>query len=146
MTRPLPQRALDHLRRERLWPTLALGLGFVVLLGNIRYSDDSGMPENIFRFHKIAWRHEADIVVAGDSRAYIGISPAHLARDLPGNPRVLNFGFNAIGYHAQYRQALLDVLDPKADNPRLLLCVSPRSLTRDSISHNDGFSYTLNKA
>ena len=124
-TDPAPARRLPL---GRTGQTLALGLVLVLLAGALRSSDESGMDRDRFWINKIRWQGVADVVIAGDSRSYIGLAPAHLAPYL-GNVRVHNFGFDAVGFYGQYIDAAERVLDPRSPAPRFILCVTPRALT-----------------
>ena len=124
--------------------TLVLGVVLVLLGGKIRYSDDSGIPEMVFRLTKVRWEKEADMVIAGDSRAYMGVSPEHLATDIDPKLRVLNFGFNAQGYNDVYLAALKRTLDPASRQKRLLICITPRTLTPQAMIEH-GYGFALNR-
>jgi hypothetical protein len=133
-------------RRLPLGPTgrtLALGLLLVLLAGALRSVDESGLDRDRFWMSKLQWRAVADVVIAGDSRSYIGVAPAHLAPYL-SQARVCNFGFDAVGFYGRYLDAAERVLDPRSPCPRLILCVTPRSLTPGAEGFN-GFGALANQ-
>ncbi len=143
---------------QATWITLGLGLLMCIAFGKIRYTDDSGMPDEIFRRSKVRWQHEADIVILGDSRAYIGLSPDHMKQAWGRDDlRILNFGFNAQGYHHRYLNftAAVDrtndhgepvqaVMDPASTEKRIIVCLTARSLTPRSMVEN-GFDFAYRK-
>jgi hypothetical protein len=115
--------------------TLALGFCLVLLAGALRSTDESGIDRDRFWINKIRWQGVADVVIAGDSRSYLGVAPAHLAPYL-GNARVYNFGFDAAGFYGRYLDAAERLLDPQSTTPRFILCVTPRSLTPEAEGFN----------
>ncbi len=130
VTAAAPPRRIGRTAR-----TLGLGLLLVAVMGAIRYEDDSGLYEDAFWARKKSWKHRADMVIAGDSRAYIALAPMAMQEDLPGQ-RILNFGFNATGYSAAYLEATRNVLDPESRTRRILFCIAPFGFTgRGALEH-----------
>lgn len=69
-----------------------------------------------------------DMVVVGDSRALMGVSPAAMRADLPGVD-ILNFGYLGAGLTADFVEAAVRKVDPSSDEPTLVVSMTPRSLT-----------------
>jgi hypothetical protein len=89
---------------------------------------------------KAAWQHCADMVLMGDSRAYIGVSPEAMRQALPGRT-ILNFGFSGSGYSQEYLQRARSVL--REDGSRIIvLGITPHSLTSGALNRN-GFIQTM---
>lgn len=71
-----------------------------------------------------------DIVIAGDSRVYRGISPLHIQKGLAGiDLNVLNFGFSSAGFSQNYLELAVSKFHPNSEVKILLLGVTPHSLT-----------------
>jgi hypothetical protein len=112
----------------RIAGTGLLAAVLIVLTVALRRYDDSGMAPDRFWASKSGWTACADVVVAGDSRVYRGVSPAAVSRVLP-DQRILNFAFDGTGYDRAYLAAIERVLDPGSASPAVLLGISPHSLT-----------------
>lgn len=125
----LAMRALVWLHRRRFVLTVMLGLALVVATAAIRQRNETGIPPARFWATKLGWRACADCVVAGDSRVYIGLSPAIISGEL-GGCRVRNFAFNAAGYTPAYLDAIARVLDPASPRRTIVLGLTPHSLTQ----------------
>lgn len=94
----------------------------------------TGLADDEFWARKVAWREVADIVVAGDSRVYRGVSPSVMAESLP-NREIRNFGFSAAGLSATYLDAASRVLKHDVGGT-ILLGVTPACLTEKSRANN----------
>lgn len=71
-----------------------------------------------------------DIVVAGDSRVYRGISPESMKKGINVDKiDVLNFGFSSAGFSEDYLQLAVSKFNPESDFKILVLGVTPHSLT-----------------
>jgi hypothetical protein len=113
--------------------------GFIaVLILCLRNSvkEEIGVLSNMFWAQKRNWHNCADIVIAGDSRIYRGISPNTMQQVLPGY-RINNFGFSSIGLSSTYLTAVENVLDSESRQPVIVLGVSPNSLTEGAVREND---------
>lgn len=86
---------------------------------------------------KVEWKAVANIVLAGDSRVYRGLSPTPFAETLGG--RCVNFGFSSAGYTADYLDAVERVVSEKQGPPLVVLGVTPWSLTPRA-AHANGFT------
>jgi len=112
----------------------------LVLIGATALRRGPSDPDlrNLSRFWsgKMAWRGEADCVIAGDSRAGQGLVPAVLREGL-GDARVLNFAFDSGGYSEEYLAAIDRVLDAESPSPIIVLALTPYSLTPGAIRLNE---------
>lgn len=131
----LPAGMRDRLLRHFLAIRSVCVFGFALLLlsiiGHIRPNDETGMAADFFWVSKAAWRQCAEIVLAGDSRICIGVSPCEMRRFLPG-ARILNYGFLGAGYSKTYLDALEQVLDSTSSQRIIILGITPLSLTNGS--------------
>jgi len=84
---------------------------------------------------KVRWSARADVVVAGDSRVLIGVSPAAMSHHLP-SLRIANFAFGATGFSARYRNATTRVLDPASPRRIIVLGFSALSLSTRGVGDN----------
>ena len=95
---------------------------------------ESGLPADVFWCTKAAWRSCADVVVAGDSTVYRGVSPAAMASILPGM-RIFNYGFAAIGYGREYLEAIEDMLAPDGGAKIIVLGLNPPAIVLECNVH-----------
>ena len=106
--------------------TLAIAAILALLIGCARPLPQMTTPE-VYWARKMMWGDDYDLVLAGDSRTNRGVSPAAMARELPGL-RIVNFSFQSTAFTQEYLEAIERRLDP--DGRRILvLGVSPISLT-----------------
>ncbi len=70
----------------------------------------------------------AEVVLAGDSRIYRGLSPT-IMRETLTDRRILNYAWDSSGFAADYLRAIDAHLDPTSDRRAVVLGVSPWSLT-----------------
>ncbi len=87
----------------------------------------SGLSRDKFWLVKLRADAAYDAVLAGDSRALSDLDPASMSAAL--SSRVLNFGFNVAALSPEYIDAAASKLDPRSPNRRLIIGVTPRSLT-----------------
>ncbi len=111
-----------------LVPTLLLGT-FQVL----RIPGD--LTEDVFWARKVEWGDTFDIVIAGDSRTYRGISPEQLATFFPA-ARIGNFGFSSAALAGPYVERIRSLLSPTSSRPTVVLAVTPYSLTERATLEN----------
>ena len=74
------------------------------------------------------WSADYDVVLAGDSRTYVGVCPSAMAGALPGY-RIANFGFDACGLSTAYLHSLERLLDLGHGPKVVIVGVTPHSLT-----------------
>jgi hypothetical protein len=107
----------------------ALIFWFCVLMINILRSPaaDFSIQEDAFWPRKISWKNRFDLVVAGDSRTLIGISPQAMQSVLPGY-KIGNLGFVALVYSQEYMDYIRMTLHSPVKNDVIVIGFSPRSL------------------
>lgn len=116
------------LRYRVLW-SLALGAAIILPTGLYAPRNETGLPRGEYDAMRYAWRHCADCVIAGDSRARSSLSPAALHEaGIPG--RVLNFAHAGCALTPDYLERVAEVLDPASQNPTIILGITPRAFTR----------------
>ena len=76
-----------------------------------------------------------ELVVAGDSRVFQGVSPAEMAGRLGGRD-ILNFGFASCGWTEEYLDAVRATLKPGPGARVVVLGVTPASLAPRSAMKN----------
>lgn len=135
---------LSRLLRQRMIVALGMAGALILLLAFIRdRSQLNGVDRNALWVMKINWKHCADLVVAGDSRVYHGVSPEAMKEILP-EIQVLNFGFANCAYTERYLRCAESVLDPSSARRIMVLGITPLSLTAGAAVRNE-FLETLNK-
>lgn len=125
-------------RRNITWFVVFLTIWLALGAGPLRPRPmrPSPLSEDMFFIRKLESPPKYDIVIAGDSRAMTGISPAAM-RHAGSGARILNFGFNEAGFGKGYPEAIAGKLDPKSPNKTIIVGVTPRSLTEVALSHNN---------
>ena len=95
-------------RRDRCLWTFALAIPMVGMAGLLItqaggfQKDSSKIPVDVYATIKAHWHpHSLDVVLAGDSRIYRGVSPKAMSETLPGL-RVGNFGFSSVALAEPY--------------------------------------------
>ncbi len=131
----------DRTRRLQMWVILALSAVVVTATVATRPRDVRGVYPDRLWSDKAHWHAVADVVLAGDSRTAIGLSPAEMAAHLEG-VRIRNFGFEAVDFSPQYLKAVEEVLDPASLHKMIVLGVTPLSLT-GSAKVKNGFAANL---
>jgi hypothetical protein len=134
---------VKRILKHRVAVTLVLGAVSLVLTMIYAEHDVTGLPTDVFWENKISWQARADCVLAGDSRVFIGVSPAAMAPELQGR-RIVNYGFSACGYDRAYLSAIARVLDPAGRRPTIILGITPHSLTRRATARSE-FLRRINK-
>ena len=120
--------------------TLALTSILIVLVAMWRASTPSpvsGMPEDQFWAVKYSHTNDADIVLAGCSRVYRGLSPRAIKSVIPG-VRVINFGFSATSYEPNYFRAVDRVLAGNSKRKIIVMGVAPHNF-KHSNAESNGF-------
>lgn len=115
--------------------TIILAIILLITMGSLRPDESSGLFPDQYSALKSRWRHCADIVLAGDSRVLIGLSPAEMSKTFK-NKRIYNYGFDSAWFSEEYLKAVEDVLDPQSSERMIILAITPHSLT----SRRDGKS------
>jgi hypothetical protein len=121
------------LKRQLL--VTAVTFWICVLLVNLitpQVSKNSILKEE-YQSDKIYWKNRFDIVVTGDSRVTIGISPLAMQKVLPGY-EIGNLGFAALIYSQDYLNYVRNTLHSSARNQIIVIGFSPRSLLSEEKS------------
>ena len=82
-----------------------------------------------FWFDKLHWHENTDVLILGDSRSLMGLSPKVMSIDLPGL-RIRNFGFSGVPYTPDYLDAAERAWDRKSGERAALIGVTPQSLRK----------------
>ena len=105
-----------------------LSVIFIFLIGSLRPQPMSSViTKEKFWADKVHSKSKFEVLVAGDSRVYRGISSAVLSEEL-GGLSVLNFGFSSGGLNLEIFRALEQRLEQQ-ENAIVLLGITPFSLT-----------------
>lgn len=116
----------------------ALALALLAILSAALLRPAEPTPRESFWIEKVERPAAYDLVLAGNSRVYRGLSPAEM-RSAGLEARILNFGFSEGAFEARYLAALDDLLDPASARPALVLGVSPSALSPGAAKRN-GFT------
>ncbi|HOW50474.1 MAG TPA: hypothetical protein PLV42_00355 [bacterium] len=118
------------MKKERLLHILPVSAALVLLWGMLVPPDAVYLRETVsdeFWLKKVFDAARYDIVVAGDSRVYRGVSPDDMAAALPGR-RIFNYGFSSGILDGMMIAQAAKKLDP-AGARTLVLAVTPHALT-----------------
>lgn len=140
----MSRRRVVSLIKDPAARSIGLAILITISIGYLRPDGDvTGVPPDVFWATKLDWRGCADVVIAGDSRVYRGISPSEMEQILP-DTTVLNYGFSSMGYSEMYLKAIHDVLDPASARRVIILGINGRSLTQKA-SKDNGFVWHLER-
>ncbi|MFP6582160.1 MAG: hypothetical protein VCD00_06335 [Candidatus Hydrogenedentota bacterium] len=131
-----------NLWRDRSAQTLVLACVFIAILGTLRRNDTSGMEPEAFWAMKSEWNNEADVILLGDSRTLVGVSPDAMEPSFP-DQRILNYAFHAVGYTESYFQEVDSLLKESSTHPAIVLGISPLTLTKSSARDNGFLNYIV---
>jgi len=135
MLKQLVKSPLVKIRESRTRQALLYGLILILVTGlTPRTFRQIGNTAD-FWYTKLNWRQCADVVIAGDSRTYRGLSPHHMALEMP-NRRILNFGFSGTGFSEDYLSAIEQVVDPQSPQQTIVLGITPGALTLAATDKN----------
>jgi len=115
-----------------------LAIVFVVLGAVFRpptFWVTTGLPNDRFWMSKAFHAQRYDIVLAGDSRIFRGISPSQMKTLLPQRS-IFNFGFDHNGYNLSYLDAIDNLIDSSSNYQAVVLGISPQSLTLEAAGNN----------
>ncbi len=130
---------------SRTLKTLVIAGLAILILGFVRpTSPKTGMFDEQFWAHKMGWHERFDVVLAGDSRVYRGVSPEEMTRQLPGY-RIGNYGFSSAGYGKEYLARLPGLLAPESSHKTLVLGITPNDLDERSANEDNGFLSLLKR-
>lgn len=120
---------LSVLIRDRTIRTVIIAALLILSMGMLRPDKPPGMYPNRYWATKIGWQHCADVVLTGDSRTLMSLSPAEMQKELTGG-RIFNYGFGGNWYSPEYLEAVEKVLDPESSSKTIIMGISPNSLTQ----------------
>lgn len=120
----------------------AAGMLLVALLRPVPSAQ--ALPESVF-WAKKATAAPADVVIAGDSRAYRSLSPAEMQPNCPGM-RIFNYGWDSSGFGPAYLDAIDAHLDHGSALPTVILGITPWSLTARSMTQTNFLEYQRKSA
>jgi hypothetical protein len=123
---------------DRTVRTIVFAVVLITVMGSLQPDTNHGLFPDEYWARKGSWGSCADVVLAGDSRVLIGLSPAEMSKIL-GPKRIYNFGFGGGWYSPEYLQAVEDLLDPAGDSKMIILGISPHSLTKRDPETGDFF-------
>lgn len=120
---------LKKLLADRMAKTLFLAVVLMLVMGSLRPEKPKGLYPGLYWAEKAAWEYCCDMVLAGDSRVLMGLSPAEMRKHL-GDINICNFGFGGTWYSEEYIAMIEKLLDPQSSRKSIVLGISPHSLTR----------------
>lgn len=123
------QCVFSTLMSDRTVKTLIVAALLILSMGMLRPDKPAGMYPNQYWATKIGWQHCADMVLTGDSRTLMALSPAEMQKKLTDR-RIFNYGFGGNWYSSEYLEAVEKVLDPQSTRKTIILGISPNSLTQ----------------
>ncbi len=115
-----------HWRQER---TLGAFLVALILLTGHHFLTQHGLTASQYSLMREHWQNNADILIAGDSRAHGALCPTVMQQFLPG--RILNYAFDGLRFNEDYFNALQRVLDENSARPVLLFGVTTQNFLAD---------------
>lgn len=126
---------------KRIFMVSCLAALLILAVGALkwRYGVEHGVDKNMFWSGKIFWNKQFDVVMAGDSRTYRGLSPAIFQQILGAHQRIGNFGFSSCGFGAQYLSQVGNLFDPASHQKKLILGITPGALTVGNATVNNGY-------
>jgi len=120
---------------DRITITIVVSVMLCVTFATRREHNHTGLSSDRFWSTKLGWSKNTDLVACGDSRVLNAVSPSAIESVLPVvNAR--NFGFSGAGYSAEYLEAAGRVVDPKSEQPTVILGITPHSLTPGACLRN----------
>lgn len=122
--------AMINMLCDRTFLTLLLSTILVACMGALRPDKTRvGMYPKEYWAKKIGWKHCANVILTGDSRTLMALSPTKIKKIL-NYDKIYNYGFGGNWYSVEYLQAVEDLLRPKEVNKVIIMGISPHSLTQ----------------
>jgi hypothetical protein len=119
---------LRRVWRDRTFRAVALAFLFVIAMGSLRPDKSVGMYPKQYWATKITWKHCADVVVTGDSRVLMALSPAVMLEKFP-DKRVSNYAFGGNWYSIEYLEAAEEVLIPESKEKIIIMGITPNAIS-----------------
>jgi len=129
------KKLLKILFEDRTFRSLLLAVLMIAVMGSLRPEKAPGLYPKQYWAMKMQWHHCADMVLLGDSRTFMGLSPTEMQKKLT-DYRVYNYAFPGNGYSEDYLKSAYDVLDPKSKAKSIVLGISPHSLIEKALEQN----------
>jgi len=124
--------------KDKTFITLLLSIVLILCIGALRPEKQTKLYPKQYWVLKSQWTKCADMVFAGDSRVYAGISPEHINTTV-ANQRIFNFGYSANGYSKKYLAAIDNLIAPESISKTIVLGIAPHTLTEETLTVN-GFT------
>jgi len=124
---------------DRTFTIPLVALAIVIAVGILRPSGEhinSGLDPDEFWIRKAFTEDKYDLILAGDSRVYRGLSPKVMNETFT-RLKIFNYGFSGNGYNRQYLDAISKIIDSNSSMPAIILGITPMSLTEGSSKRND---------
>lgn len=115
------------LSRKIITAGIAFWLSVIVIVLIRPKNSEYGIESDEFWARKILWKNCFNIVLAGDSRILLGVSPEMMEKNLK-DLKVGNFAFVALSYSDEYLEAVESKLLNKGEPRIIVLGISPRPL------------------
>jgi len=103
----------------------------IAIMGSSRPDRSHGLYPSEYWARKAQWEQCADVVLAGDSRTLIGLSPVEMRKHLTGS-EIYNYGFGGVRFSSRYMDEVEEILKPDSENKIIIMGISPYSLTKRS--------------
>ncbi len=129
--------------KDQTTRTLILAVLIILVMGSLRPNKPQGINPKRYWRDKSQWKHCADMVLAGDSRVLMGLSPAEMEKILT-DLQIVNYSFGGVWYSRDYLEAIENVLDPNSNTKAIVLGISPRSLTEGTKNNKGNFTEVHN--
>ncbi len=129
--------------KDQTTRTLILAVLIILVMGSLRPNKPQGINPKQYWRDKSQWKHCADMVLAGDSRVLMALSPAEMEKILT-DLQIVNYGFGGVWYSRDYLEAIENVLDPNSNMKVIVLAISPRSLTEGTKNNKGNFTEVHN--
>lgn len=113
-----------------------LTVSLMLIVGMIRPEPmNSKSKESFFWNNKVNDINKYNFLVIGDSRAYRGISPSEIEKNLKYH-KVKNLGFSSGGFNNHLFELVDKYLDSSMQENIVLICLTPFSLTKSAYDGN----------
>jgi len=118
------------MRKERLlYLAILLGLGILAITVFRNDYNLQTIETRRYWINKTFSREKSDVLFAGDSRIYRGISPEVFEHESPGRS-AFNLGYSSNGFHPDYLDFVKSRLDTTASQPVIVLGISSTNFSR----------------
>lgn len=116
--------------------SLLIGISLVLILRLVFFSGDhSIVSQKDFWMNKTFASSSYDILVAGDSRVYRGVSVAAMKNASDQPHEILNLGYSSAGFSKEYFDFVLSKFENKSNSKILFLGITPHSLTKKAFEN-----------